>query len=303
MSLRDFGLLDDGRMVREVTLKNDHISAQFLTLGARINGLTFDGTPGFTPTLNLEEATGSGRYCGAIVGPVMNRLGQARAPLDGRVLTFDANEGTSLLHSGDAGFHAKVWDIADHSPTSVTFALDLAPDAFPGHRRVEVAYRLDGGALVLEITATTDAPTLANIGFHPFWTLSGRGRDGHELQVHASRYLPMDAGNIPTGAALTVEKTPLDYRASTAPEPDIDHCFVLPPNSRMALAITLKSTQYQLDITTSAPAVHVYTGMDIGIAIEPEIHPDAPNHAHFPSIRLAPDETFQQRVIHRFSKR
>lgn len=96
MSLRDFGVLSDGRSVQEVTLGNGRLTAQFLTFGARINGLSFDEIDDLTPTLDLEAAEGSNPYSGVIVGPVMNRLGGARAPLNGQVLTFDANEGRTF---------------------------------------------------------------------------------------------------------------------------------------------------------------------------------------------------------------
>lgn len=303
MSARDFDTLPDGQIVREVTLTNARLTARFLTFGARINGLAFDGFDGLTPTVNLDAAGGSARYCGAIVGPVMNRLAGARAPLDDATLTFQANEGGNLLHSGDAGFHAAVWEIAVATKTAVTFALDLASDAFPGQRRIEVTYRLEDTDLVLEITGTTDAPTLMNVGFHPYWTLTGRGRAGHKLQVHAAHYLPMDRGNIPTGEIAEVSGTALDYRSARTPSDDIDHCFVVDERDEVAPSVTLESDTLRLDILSDAPAVHVFTGMEIGIAVEPEIHPDAPNHAHFPSIRLGPGETFHQTVIHRFTKR
>ena len=302
MSQRGFGTLSDGRHVHEVTIANDRMTARFLTLGARINGLTFDGVDDLTPALDLADAEAH-PFCGVIVGPVMNRLAHARAVLDGATLNFPANEGVNLLHSGAFGLHRMVWDIAEANETTVTFRVDLPPDAFPGQRQVSVTYRLDEADLVLEILATTDAPTLMNIGFHPFWTLSGAGRDGHNLQIHADHFLPMDAGNIPTGDIAEVAKTALDYRLALAPSHEVDHCFVLPESAGLQTCVTLQSEKLQLDVLTDAPAVHVFTGMDIGIAIEPEIHPDAPNQPNFPSIRLDPADVFRQTTVHRFSRR
>jgi len=302
MNLRDFGALSDGRSVQEVTINNDQLTARFLDFGARINGLSFDGIEGLTPELDLV-AVEAHPYCGVIVGPVMNRLAGARAPLDGQELAFNANEGANVLHSGDDGLHGLIWNIAEVSAAAVTFTVTLAPGAFPGRRCIDVTYRLDGSDLVLEIAATTDAPTLMNVGFHPFWTLSGRGRDGHRLAVHGGHYLPMDSGNIPTGEIADVTGAEFDYRVHRAPSNDLDHCFVLPVTDGVAPCVTLESDDLRLEIMSDAPAVHVFTGMDIGIAVEPEVHPDAPNHAGFPSIRLGSGDTFRQTVIHRFSKR
>ena len=302
MTRRAFGTLSDGRKVEEITISNGRLTARFLTFGARINGLSFDGFDGLTPELDLAGAEAN-PYCGVIVGPVMNRLGDAQAVLDDDVLHFEANEGANFLHSGDAGLHLKVWDIAEATETAVTFAVDLPPDAFPGRRRIEATYRLNATDLILEITATTDAPTLMNAGFHPFWTISGQGRAGHTLQIHADHFLAMDAGKIPTGELDAVSGTGLDYRTARAPGHDIDHCFVLPEHDGEQVCVTLKSDELELQILSPAPAVHVFTGMDIGIAVEPEIHPDSPYHPDFPAIRLGPDQTFRQSMTHRFLKR
>lgn len=300
MSLHDFGVLSDGRRVEEVTISNDRLRARFLTLGARINGLAFDGADGLAPEFDVRGVEAN-PYCGAIVGPVMNRLAGARAPLDGGVVEFEANEGPNLLHSGGLGIHRVIWDVAEVSETAVTFALDLASGAFPGQRRVEVSYQLDGSDLVLRISASSNAATLMNVGFHPFWAVSGSGRAGQSLRIHADQYLPMDGGNIPTGEIRDVARTSFDFRETRMPGSDIDHCFVLPPRDGIAPCVTLEGDEMKLEILSDAPAVHVFTGMDIGIAVEPEIHPDAPNHEGFPSIRLGPGETFRQTVIHRFS--
>lgn len=302
MSPRAFGVLSDGRRVEEVILSNDRLEARFLTLGARINGLRFEDVDGLTPAFDIAgvEAT---PYCGAVVGPVMNRLSKARAPLDGAVLEFEPNEGANLLHSGKYGIHDMIWDVAEVSPSAVRFLLDLPPDAFPGRRRIAVTYRLDGADLVLEIEGETDAPTLMNVGFHPFWTVSPKGRVGSQVTVNAEAYLPMDGENIPTGEICAVDGTAMDYRVRRTPEGDVDHCFVLPKTDGLRSNVTLQGEQVALEVLSDAPAVHVFTGLDLGIAIEPETHPDAPNHSHFPSIRLGPGDRFRQTVIHRFSRR
>ncbi len=299
--MKPFATLSDGRPIHAVSIANDRIAATFLTLGARLFDMRFDDSGSLVPIVATEDLTGDGAYTGAIVGPVMNRLGNAQAPLDDGMLTFSPNEGANLLHSGKDGVNVMVWEVADATESSVTFRLDLKPGDFPGNRRLEARYSLKGSDFVLDITATTDAPTLMNTGFHPYWNLSGGLPDTHDLTIAAPHYLPMDSGNIPTGEIAKVEGTTFDYREARAPIRDIDHCFVLDARSAPEQAVRLTGGGVVLDVLTDAPAVHVYTGNDVGIAVEPEIHPDAPNHAAFPSIRLGPDETFRQRVIHRFS--
>ena len=301
MTVTTFAQMPDGRDVLQVTLQNASLTAEFLTLGARINGLTFDTFDGLMPALDMTRALGEDQYSGAIVGPVINRLGGAQATLDGAVLTFVANEGPNLLHGGADGLQCKLWEIAEHSETHVTFLLDLPPDAFPGHRNVKVTYRLEAADLWVDISATTDAPTLINIGFHPYWTLSQQGRDGHELLIDADHFLETGAGKISTGRTCPVADTSLDFTEMRPAHFDIDHCFLHETGARPS--VSLQSEAIRLDITTDAPAVQVFTGHPSGIAVEPEIHPDAPNHDAFPTIRLGPGETFRQSTRHRFSKR
>lgn len=298
-----FGTLEDGREIHAVSIASDRLSASFLTLGARLHECRFENSGNLVPHVPLEEMTTSGKFTGVIVGPVMNRLAKAQAPLDGENLTFTPNEGDNLLHSGADGVHAKIWQVAEVSESAVTFRLDLPPDSFPGNRRIEVRYVLDGADLTLDITATTDAPTLMNAGFHPYWSISGGGPESHALTIAAPRYLPMDAGNIPTGKVADVAGTAFDYREARVPARDVDHCFVLEPRAVPEFAVRLAGGEIAMDVLTDAPAVHVYTGKDFAIAVEPEIHPDAPNQRSFPDIRLAPGETFRQRTVHRFSRR
>lgn len=290
------GKTPDGRPVHEVRIASDRIEAHFMTLGARLVHLSLDGAQGVVPPVDLAGALGDGLFTGALIAPVMNRLANARAPLDGRVLQFDAGGAKHLLHSGPAGTAGRVWDIARHDADAVTFAIRLADGegGFPGNRHVEAAFRLAGAELALTVTATTDAPTLMNAGFHPYWALSGRGREGQSLEITASRYLPATDEVIPTGEVAAVTGTRFDFRAPRAPGPAIDHCFVPDGEGLRPVLRLTGETGLRLEVLTDAPGLHVYTGHPAGIAIEPERWPDAPNHAGFPSIRLGPGETFRQ---------
>ncbi|WP_444462692.1 aldose epimerase family protein [Rhodobacter capsulatus] len=45
-------------------------------------------------------------WCGAVVGPVANRLWRAQVTLDGRLWQAQPNDGANLLHSGAEGFRS-----------------------------------------------------------------------------------------------------------------------------------------------------------------------------------------------------
>ena len=296
-----FSTLPDGRDVHAVTLRSEDLEADIVTYGARLNGLRFRGSASLVPTHDLDAMQGSERYAGAIIGPVMNRISGASAPLGNNGLNFQPNEGKSLLHSGYTATFAEIWNIKAQTETSVTLICDLPDGAFPGNRTLTVQYALQGPELNVRISATSDKDTLMAPGFHPYWTLSGQGREGHDVVVHADRYLPTGPDSIPTGVVSHVGDSRFDLRQKRSPSFDIDHCFDLAPAGDVALAVSLSSGKLQLDILTDAPGVHLYTGDPSGIAVEPEMWPDAPNQVNFTSIALAPGHSFEQRIVHRFS--
>ncbi|WP_428924880.1 aldose epimerase family protein [Marinibacterium sp. SX1] len=307
-----------GAPVDLLRLSNGGTTAQVLTWGATLQDLRLDGldrglvlgAPGLTPY------HGPMRYFGAVVGPVANRIAGGTAMLDGRTYAFERNEaGRTTLHGGHVGTDARVWTVEAHDDTSCTLSLDLADGegGFPGNRRITAQYRLDGdGALVLTLTARSDAPSWINLASHAYWSLTGRdGLDDHEMTIAAGQYLPVDDQLIPRGAPAPVAGTRFDFLAPRPVrregEAMIDHNFCLDPGDGPAL--TLRGDGLRLEITTDAPGLQIFDatglhpgpghdgrtyGPHAGLAIEPQYWPDSPNHPDYPSIRVAADETWQQ---------
>lgn len=298
------GQTPEGATVEEIVIASARLEARFLTLGARLNALTFDEFSGLVPSFTIEEALGAEIVSGAVVAPVMNRLSSAKAPLDGEVLEFKPNHGPHLLHSGAGGASGRIWDVEELSPESVTFRIALAhlDGGFPGNREIRARFSVVDNILELHLSATTDKTTLMAPGFHPYWSLAGRGRGGQQLTVFAEQYLPSHSDTIPTGDIAGVQNSDFDFRSSREPGPDLDTCFVPERADGLRGVVRLEGGGLRLDIETDAPGVHVYTGHPLGIAVEPELWPDGPNKPGFPSFRLGPGDTFQQVTRHRFSR-
>jgi aldose 1-epimerase len=55
-----------------------------------------------------------------------------------------------------------------------------------------------------------------------------------------------------------------------------------------------------MDLMTTEPGLQVYTGHKLGVALEPQIWPDAPNNSSFPSALLSPNQIYEQETIFRF---
>ena len=304
-----FGTTATGVLVRKITLRTGDLTVGLLTWGAvlqsvRLQGVAHDLTLGSD---HLADYEGDMRYHGSLIAPVVNRLTGARAMIDGRETRFQANQdGIHCLHSGTAGTHLKVWDLVSASDSEAVLALDLpaGEGGFPGNRRVEARFTLTAPAtLRMDITASTDAPTLFNAANHSYWNLDGSDQwGGHSVQVPADQYLPTNADHTPTGEILDVAISGLDFRRAhviTPTNPPLDNCFCL-GTARGALrhAVTLTGqTGVTLQVATTETGVQLYDGRFAtrpgrtpyeGIAIEAQSWSDAPNHAGFPSIELHP---------------
>ena len=292
-----FGTLSDGREIRRIALTRGDLRADILDYGARLLHLSRgDGPNAAVAAPTIPEMEGRLRYAGPIIGPVINRIAGAEAEIAGKTCRFEANEGPNSLHSGSASTHGLVWEIDEAQPdfTHLTARLEDGAGGFPGTRRIEALYRLTD-ALELELRAVTDAPTLMNPGHHGVWNPDGAADwQGLTLEIPADNYLPTDADKIPTGEIAPTEGTPFDHRTPRAPDPSLDHNFCFPPG--FGLRARLIGQTHTLEIHSDAPGLQAYAGGTEGIALEPQLWPDAPHNPAFPTITLGPGETFTQRT-------
>ena len=133
--------------------------------------------------------------------------------------------GKHTLHGGSKGFGKRVWDVALHGDDFVTLTLH-SPDGdmgFPGAIDVTCTYRLKiPGTLSVELTATTDEPTLCNLAHHSYFNLEDGGSGDvldHRLMLAAAAYLPVDDELIPTGVVQPVDGTAVRLPAGAADPP------------------------------------------------------------------------------------
>lgn len=242
------------------------------------------------------------------------------------------------LHGGVKGFDKVLWSGRPSSGNGVEFSY-LSKDGeegYPGNLNVRVTYTLtEANELIWEASATTDAPTILNLVHHSYWNLSGNPAatiNDHELMLAAPDFLPTDIGLIPTGVIAPVAGTPMDF---TKPrvigerlEQDTealkfgggyDHCWVLEKGTGVRLAARLKhpASGRVMEISTDQPAIQFYGGNFLdgtaagkggvkyakrtALCLETEGFPDSPNQPSFPSSVLRPGQTYQHRMIHKFS--
>lgn len=317
-ALRDFGATRAGDRVAAVDIAGGGLRATVLTLGATVQDLRLAGAdwPLVLGAGSVAAYEAPLLYAGAIVGPVANRIAGASAVIAGRRHVFEANEGgTTVLHSGAAGLHARLWRIESAGADQVTLGIDLADGegGFPGNRRIRASFRLaDPGDLMIELTTVTDAESPVNLAHHGYWTLDGTADTRrHRLRIAADQYLPVDAALIPTGEVRPVAGTGFDFRAGRilGDAPPLDHNFCLATARRdlTEAAELVGASGIRLRLATTEPGLQVYDGRHFapgpdgrgpvphaGIALEAQGWPDAPNRPDFPPAALRPGETCRQ---------
>ena len=226
---------------------------------------------------------------------------------------------------------------------SVTLAYESADgeEGYPGRLSVTATYTLAPGVLRLDYRATTDRPTIVNITNHSFFNLageaSGRSILDELLTIPAATFTPVNTALIPTGEFRPVAGTPFDFRAPVVIGARIrdgrdaqirfgqgyDHNYVVTraptrdlhllarvedPGSGRVLEILSNQPGVQfyagnfLDGTAVGKSGHSYRQSD-GLALEPQVFPDTPNQPAFGSARLDPGQTYENRILYRFSTR
>lgn len=327
----------DGQDVAEVRLRSSTgVEVTVLALGARLAGLVAPDRQGRTADIvlgadGIETMLADPGYMGATCGRFANRIAAGRFRLDGRDVQLDRNEGENTLHGGSRGWSHRLWDVEAASDSAATFAL-TSPDGdmgFPGTVRATCTYRLKGLSLWVEMTATTDAPTVVNMVNHAYFNLAGHGAgDGlaQTLQITARHMLPVDAALLPTGEIATVAGTPFDFTLprridASLPGPGaFDHCLCLTAPVevlqdrllRPAAVLEDPVSGRRLRLSTDQPGLQLYTGGHFdgmpgkggarygrfaGVALETQGYPDSPNQPHFPQCRLDPGQTYRHLML------
>lgn len=326
-----FGRMPDGTAVERVTLSGGGLTAHVLTYGAVLQDLRLDG---HAPPLVLgfdrfEDYLAHSKFFGATAGRCANRIGGAAFDLDGGTHRVDPNFlGRHHLHGGSAGMGKRVWtlDSADAASATLSIRQDDGDMGYPGalEARVRIAL-LPDAVLDIRMTATADKPTLCNLAHHSYWNLSGEPDVlNHRLRIDADTYLPVDAELIPTGAVAPVDGTPFDLRAGpllreVCGAVHVDHNFCL-SRARQPLRdiARLSAGGLHMDIRSTEPGLQVFDGrpLDVpvpgldgrrmgahaGIALEPQVWPDAIHHPDWQQAILRPGETYDQHTQFAFSR-
>jgi aldose 1-epimerase len=219
----------------------------------------------------------------------------------------------------------------------LTYLSKNGEEGYPGNLQVRVVYTLtNNNELKIDYSATTDKDTVINLTHHSYFNLAGEGNGdilNHLLTINANRFVPTDAGSIPTGELRSVAGTPFDFLKPTAIGARInqddeqlklgngyDHTFVIngrPGTLRLAATASEPASGRVMQVWTTEPGVQFYTGNFLngtltgksgkvyqrrfGFCLETQHFPDSPNHPSFPTTTLKKGATYKSTTIYKFS--
>ena len=183
-------------------------------------------------------------HFGVTTGRFANRIALGKFTLDGVTYQLAVNNGANHLHGGPNGMDKRVWRAEPLPEKNAVRFFYTSPDGeegYPGTLKISVTYTLtDDDALRLEYEATTDKATILNLTNHAYWNLAGAGEGdilGHEVTLHANRFVPVDANGIPSGEIAGVAGGPMDFTTAKTLAKDFaqmtvapggyDHCYVI----------------------------------------------------------------------------
>jgi aldose 1-epimerase len=348
---QSFGKTSDGQNIDLYTLRNAHgVEAKITNYGGILVSLKVPDRDGKFDDVVLgfndldTYLTKNDPYFGAIIGRYGNRIAKGRFTLNGVEYKLAVNNGENHLHGGIKGFDKVVWtgrEIKTKAGPAVvlTYLSKDGEEGYPGNLNVRVVYTLtNNNEIKIDYSATTDKDTVTNLTHHSYFNLAGEGNGdilNHLVTINANRFVPTDAGSIPTGELRSVAGTPFDFLKPVAIGARInqddeqlklgngyDHTWVI--NGR-AGTMRLAATAYEagsgrmMQVWTTEPGVQFYTGNFLngtltgksgkvyarrnGFCFETQHYPDSPNQPSFPTTTLRKGRTYKSTTIYRFSSR
>lgn len=310
------------------------------TMGAGIVSVSVPDKDGKIENVALSYANpadyiADGPCLGKCPGRFANRIAKGHLEVEGETYQLAINNGENALHGGPEGFQNQNWDAEElEDGVRFTYTAKDGEENYPGNLKVTATYRWsEDDVLTLEFHAETDKTTVVNLTNHAYWNLDGADAGSiadHKLKIKASKWLPIDPTQIPTGAYAAVGGGPMDFRVAKRLGEDIfrdftalnigkgyDHCWAFDgwtPGVVIDGAVELEAAKSgrKLRVSTDQPGVQIYTGNWLagsplnrsgkayedyeGVAIEMQGFPDAPNKPMFPSQTLKPGESYDRLI-------
>ncbi|MCL3859221.1 aldose epimerase family protein [Pediococcus pentosaceus] len=317
------------------TLSNDnHVSVTISTLGATVVAVNTPDKKGNVENIvlgfdNPQTYPKHNDYFGASVARVAGRIKDGKW----RDYQLNQNEGQNTLHGGNKPSLSYVnWKKISKfiRPEEVglvlkRFSID-GENGFPGDLTIDAIFRLNNrNEFSITYIGHASKQTLFNPTNHMYFNLSGdakRSIKQHQIELKSDVIAEVDAELIPTGNLLNVDGTPYDLHHPTSMQSILDQvsegldtAFKVEPSIE-APQLTLEDPESgrKIRVQTSANAFTLFTtnepqepfkingnqdmAANIGLAIEPQMLPDAIHHSGFGNIIISPSKPMMYRNVY-----
>ena len=297
--------------------------------------LGFDNIADYLPENNKSDF-------GASIGRYANRIDKGQFVLGDSTYQLTINNGPHSLHGGTTGWQYKVYTANQLNDSTLELTL-TSPDGdngYPGNVEAKVIYTLTSdNAIDIQMSATTDAPTIVNMTNHAYFNLNGDPNipiTNNLLYINAREYTPVDSTFMTLGSIEPVAGTPFDFNTATEIGARInddneqlhngngyDHNWVLATDNnidRLAACVVSPITGIKLEVYTDQPGLQVYVGNFLdgtvtgkcgiayqqrtAICLEPQVYPDSPNKKDIPGWydpTITPEKPYAHHLVYKFS--
>lgn len=312
----------------------------FMLLRARLrlpSGETVDGVEGPAPAEAAKALDGGPddfagnkafSFGGAILAPYANRIQgrdvgvrEIETEIDGQTVRLPRNWGGKAVGAAQYAMHGLILATpvshAQPSPDQVTARLDAGDfgGRWPSRTELDFAWRLDGGALVLEVTVrnTGETPLPFGLGWHPYFAIPSGRRAQARLRLPAAWRVEVDDYDqvLPTGRLLATAGSAYDFNGPDGlalGELYLDDCFtgLVREDGQVVVELIDPAARLGLRIVSPTPqvkAVQVYAPPDQAfVAIEPQFNLADPYNDIWPAgvdtgmAQIAPGQTVAYQV-------
>lgn len=268
----------------------------------------------------VEDYANDSWYMGATIGPITNRIKNATLSIQNETFKLPANENTSCLHSGGAGFDQQIWTLKSTKENQLEYELvyDLSKVGLRGILTTLARFTAQDNALHIEYESRCDTTTHINLTNHVYLNLSANQRavTDHEFIFHADKFVIKDSEDVSSNKVQKIE-VPFEYSLSDKSVFDgcVDQHFIVKDDEADTNIITVaqvvsKTTGISLEVLTSSPGFHFYTGHGLvepfvplqGFCIETQTIPNAINLSAFDAPLLNANQLRRQTTVLKFGE-
>jgi aldose 1-epimerase len=309
------------------------LSVTLSDFGAGLYEIRYLGEPMTIAEKDRKAWLHTPSYFGKTVGRIAGRIPGGKLEYLGKTYPLSVNEGKNTLHGGVGGFSfcpfkMDVVHLDDGVAADFYLVSKALDQGFPGEAALRVRYFLKEDEARLRITyevkVTEETPL--NFTCHTYFNLGGeKNVDREMLWVNSTETETYDPALIPLGFKASPKC--LDFRKPKAVGEDIkdpiltssrtggyDHCFAFVEVTTSKPQLTLENERFRLALTTSLPAVQIYSDnyptpnkllsngqveeAHSGLAIEPVYRPN-----DFHAMTAMPFETKKDFIEYAFEKK